>query len=116
MDENEVTLFVVCDKWFKKGSSTCFIYDPQGGYNEYDNSFESEFFDDSENALRWMKETCNKENEKPSFLYEAKFKFPSYENLIRLIIDYDKRENRTFPKDCLDQNVTIINRIDPDEL
>lgn len=116
MNEQEVTLFVVCDKWFKKGSSVCFIYDSQDGYNEYDKSFESEFFDNAEHALEWMKEFRNQENDSPSFLYEAKFKFPSYENLIRFIIDYDKSENRTFPKDCLEQNVTIITRIDPDEL
>jgi len=116
MNEQEVTLFVVCDKWFKKGSEVCFIYDYQDGYNEYDKSFESEFFDDVEEALTWMKEFCNKENNSPSFLYEAKFKFPSYKELIWFILNHDTKENKTFPKDCLTQNVTIINRIDPDEL
>lgn len=114
MNEQEVTLFVVCDKWFKKGSKVCFIYDSQDGYNE--EKINSYFFIDSETSLKMFKDR----NKIASyFLYEAVFKFPNYKELIGFIIGkyYNNyNEYNIKASDFLSQNAKIINRIDPDEL
>lgn len=105
MHQQEITLFVACNAWFRKNSSVCF---------EETQETEFEYFMTLEEAKAYA-DSINKEAEDNCFVYEAVYKFPVLEKLIQYLIS-ERMGNNSAISDLFWQYVKIINRIDPDEL